>query len=77
MEVHIEMIGNKVRIQPRPGNPYLFTASTTPLTVEIHNEHNLFIQLDRVEGFSAEKSHPQSLVDGFWPLLRSQGERRV
>ena len=38
MEVHIQIIGNKTRIQFRPGNPYLFAASTTSLTVEIHNE---------------------------------------
>jgi hypothetical protein len=44
MQVHIEIIGNKTRIQFCPGNPYLFTASTTSLTVEIHNEHNLFKQ---------------------------------
>ena len=37
MEVHIEIFGNKARIQSRPGNPYLFTASTTSLTVEIHD----------------------------------------
>lgn len=48
MEVHIEIIGNKMRIQSRPGNPYLFTAPTTSLAVEVHDEHNLFRQQNNV-----------------------------
>jgi hypothetical protein len=58
MEFHIEIIGNKMRIQSSPGNSYLSTASATSLTVEIHDEPNLCNERGRIKDFSGEKKPP-------------------
>ena len=73
IEVHIEIIGNKMRIQASPGNPYFLTASTTSLAVEVHDRPDLFRQ-QKMDYQGYKKSHPQSLADGFWLLLSSEGE---
>ncbi len=67
IKVHIQVIGNKTRIQFRPGNPYLFTASTTSLTVETHNEPNLFNQRDNgaPQGPNELRKKPSSIFCGW------------